>query len=59
MVHIHIKKMLNIYKNSNKNNNNIISLLCMDYNSIVYMYNIHCISMSHGLVITQYAIHVL
>ena len=25
MVHIHIKKMLNIYKNSNKNNNNIIS----------------------------------
>ena len=24
-VHIHIKKMLNIYKNSNKNNNNIIS----------------------------------
>ena len=34
-------------------------MLCMDYNSIVYMYNIHCISMSHGLVITQYAIHVL
>ena len=25
MVHIHIKKKLNIYKNSNKNNNNIIS----------------------------------
>ena len=24
-VHIHIKKMLNIYKISNKNNNNIIS----------------------------------
>ena len=24
-VHIHIKKMLNIYKSSNKNNNNIIS----------------------------------
>ena len=25
----------------------------MDYNSIVYMYNIHCISMSHGLVISM------
>ena len=34
-------------------------MLCKDYISPVYMYNIHCISMSHGLVITQYAIHVL
>ena len=34
-------------------------VLCKDYISPVYMYNIHCISMSHGLVITQYAIHVL
>ena len=37
----------------------ILYVLCKDYYSPVYMYNIHCISMSHGLVITQYAIHVL
>ena len=45
-----------LYKETFKTSEEV---LCKDYYSPVYMYNIHCISMSHGLVITQYAIHVL